>query len=321
MTIVSDNLFPKLKNNSFQTIEEYSTAMRSLDLHTSQLSKGNFNGHSKIIVSPGFQLGIRGAEAKQIQEAKIHKGKIGMIFPLVQDEYISNGKNIGPENQYIIFNGDENRIILPEKSKHVSLIINIDDLKEYYSEDETQLLIETYRAISDGIVSADKKLLLTQKLYNLLETFKQLDKSLEKNQLAYKDAYDSLFYALHNYQHAHLSRKIERTKNNERLLSRALDYIHSESLQSLTVSNVVNNIHASSRSIQYCFSDLLGISPKKYLVRLRLNAIRNELKESSPSEKTITKIANSYGVINIGRFKQDYEKFFNETPRETLINN
>lgn len=318
MTDISKESFPKLVTNSFQTIEEYSSALSGLNLDGCQLSKGDFNGRSKIVVANNFQLGIREANAKHFQNAKIDKGKIGLIFPLVKDEYINNGKSLGPEKQYIIFNGDENKIIFPEKHKHISLMININDLQKYLSEDEARILIDTFRNISTGMVSSDSKLLLTQKLYNLFETFKQTIKIPENSQLVYQDSCDSLFYALNSFQDAHTPQNIEKTKNNERLLSRALDYIHSESTQTLTVSSIVSNIHASSRSIQYCFSELLGMSPKKYLVRLRLNEIRKELNKSSPNDQTITNIANKYGVVNIGRFKQDYENFFNETPRETL---
>jgi len=320
MTIVSDNSFPKLIKSSSQTIEEYSNAIPALDLRSSQLSKGNFNGHSKLIMSQNFSLAIREADTTHIQNAKIGLGKIGMMFPLVQNEYISNGKSLGPDKQYIMFNGDENKIIYPKKHKHITLILDTNGLQKYFSEDEAQILIDTYQDMSNGMVSSDRKLLLTQKLYNLFEDFKELDKRIDKNPLAYEDAYESLFYALNNYQEAHTSKVFERIKNNERLLARALEYIHSEPLQTITVSSLVKNIHASSRSIQYCFSELLGMSPKKYLVRLRLNAIRRELNDSCPTEKTITNIANNYGVINIGRFKQDYEEFFNETPRETLFN-
>lgn len=320
MAIASSSSVPTLLKNFFQTIEEYSSTIKKLNLEGSQLSKGNFNGRSKLIATPDFQLGIRGADAKHFQNATINSKTIGMIFPLVQDEYISNGKSLGPENQYIIFDNEEKKLILPEKSKHISLMINTDELGHYFSEDETQQLISTYRDISAGMVSSDKKLLLTQKLYNLFESLKTLTSDPNVSELSYKDSYDSLFSALNNYQYAHTPRKIERTKNNERLLNRALEYIDSESLRTLTVSSLVNNIHASSRSIQYCFSELVGMSPKKYLIRLRLNAIRKELNESDPNEQTITNIANNYGVVNIGRFKQDYEQFFNETPRETLFN-
>ena len=312
--------FPTLVKNSFQTIEEYSSALSPLNLSGSQLSKGDFNGRSKTIKSNSFVLSIREADAKHFQNAQINHSIIGMIFPLVPNEYISNGKCLGPEKQYIIFRGEDNKVIFPQNHKHISLLFNTNDLYNYFSEDEVQLFIKTYQDISTGMVSSDQKLLLTQKLYNLFETFKQLDRNHINIELVYKDAYDSLFHSLFNYQQAHSSRKIDRVKNNERLLTRALEYIDSESLQTLTVSSLVNNIHASSRSIQYCFSELLGMTPKKYLVRLRLNAIRRELNESSPNEKTITNIANKYGVINIGRFKQDYEQFFNETPRETLNN-
>jgi len=320
MTVVLNDSFPTLDKNSFQSIEEYSNSLKGLQLDGCQLSKGDFNGDSSVLTANGFQLGVRESEAKHFQNATVDDKKIGMIFPLIQEEHISNGKIIGPEKQYIILHGDENRIIFPNNNKHVSLLFNTDQLDNYFSEDEVEQFMHDCQGISTSMVSSDKKLLVTQKLYNLFEDFKELDKRIDKNPLAYEDAYESLFYALNNYQDAHTSKVFERIKNNERLLARALEYIHSQPLQTLTVSSLVKNIHASSRSIQYCFSELLGMSPKKYLVRLRLNAIRKDLNDASPTEKTITNIANNYGVINIGRFKQDYEEFFNETPRETLFN-
>jgi len=51
---------------------------------------------------------------------------------------------------------------------------------------------------------------------------------------------------------------------------------------------------------------------------MRLNMIRNKLLATSPIEKTITQVASEFGVVNMGRFKQDYENFFNESPRQTL---
>ena len=320
MTIVLNDSFPTLARNSIQSIEEYSNSLRGLQLDGCQLSRGDFNGDSNLLTSQNFQLGVRESEAKHFQNATVAEKKVGMIFPLIQEEHISNGKIIGPEKQYIILHGDENRIIFPDNNKHISLLFHTDQLDNYFSEDEVQHFMTTCKDLSNSMVSSDKKLLITQKLYNLFEDFKVLDKRIDKNPLAYEDAYESLFYALNSYQEAHSSKIFERVKNNERLLARALEYIHSEPLQTITVSSLVKNIHASSRSIQYCFSELLGMSPKKYLVRLRLNAIRRELNISSPTEKTITNIANNYGVINIGRFKQDYEEFFNETPRETLFN-
>ena len=212
MTAVSNNTLPKLMKNSFQTIEEYSSALSGLDLQGSQLSTGSFNGHSEIVSAENFQLGIREAGAQHVQDAKIGNGKIGLIFPLVKDEYINNGKNLGPDKQYIIFNGDENKIIFPEKHKHISLMIDINDLQKYLSEDETKVLIDTFMDISSGLVSPDLKLLLTQKLYSLFETFKQTVKIPENSHLVYQDTCDSLFYALDGYKDAHAPKRIEKVK-------------------------------------------------------------------------------------------------------------
>jgi len=220
-------------------------------------------------------------------------------------------------SQIIAYDNAEFKVIFPEGHKHLTLHINSKELANYLSEDEIELFFNACKHIYSNKISATQKSQLTQHLCHLYVTLQQLMESSD-NLLAYQDCYDSLFYAMNNYYTFHAKEKPIKMTNRENLLAKALDYIHHADQQTITVSSLIKEINASSRSIQYCFSELLGMTTKNYLIRIRLNAIRNELLQSSPDEKTMTQIANKFGVVNIGRFKQDYETFFNEAPRETL---
>lgn len=317
MTLLTEGSIPQLVEHPVQTIKAYSAAIADLNLQGYQLGKGHFNGHSKILSADGFKLVIRSAETRHLQIGKVNHGYIAMIFPLKKLTYINNGKCLQEDSQIIRYNNAESKIICPKGHKHLTLLLNSKKLANYLNEDEMELFFNACKQLYQNKISVPRKLLLTEHLCHLYKTFKQL---LEHpcSLLAYQDCYDSLFYAVNDYHLFHNKDNPVKITNRERLLARALDYIHHSDLQTLTVSKLVKGTHASSRSIQYCFSELLGITAKNYLIRIRLNAIHNELLQSSPTEKTITQVANKFGVVNIGRFKQDYQNFFNETPRETL---
>ncbi len=317
MTLLTEGSIPQLAEHPSQTMEEYSAAIADLNLQGYQLSKGNFNGHSKILSTDGFKLIIRSADTRHLQIGQVNAGHIAMIFPLKKLTYLNNGRPQREDSQLIRYNNTESKIICPKGHKHLTLLIRSKELVNYLNEDEIELFFNTCKHLYQNKISIPRKLLLTEHLCHLYKTFKQL---LEHpcSLLAYQDCYDSLFYAVNDYHLFHSKDDPIKITNRERLLARALDYIHHSDLQTLTVSNLIKGTHASSRSIQYCFSELLGMTAKNYLIRIRLNAIRSELLQSSPTEKTITQVANKFGVVNIGRFKQDYQSFFDETPRETL---
>jgi len=306
VTLLTESSIPKLMEQSFQTMEEYSSAISGVELKGYQLSKGNFNGYSKVLSTDGFQIALRSANTQHIQIGQVKSGHIAMIFPLKSSGYICDGKLQQDDSQLIRYENIESKIICPKEHKHLTLLINSKELADYLDEDEIELFIKACKRLQQNKVSIPRKSLLTQHLYHLCETFQQLLKH-PCSLIAYQDCYDSLFYAVNNYHTFHSKENQLKITNKERLLARVLDYIHYSDLQTLSVSTLINGVHTSSRSIQYCFSELLGMSAKSYLIRIRLNAIRHELLQSSPTDKTITQVANKFGVINIGRFKQDYQ--------------
>ena len=317
MTFLTEKSIPKLTENAFQSMEEYSAAISHLKLQGRQLSKGDFNGTSHMLSADDFHIGIRTAEVKHLQTAHLDSGHIGMIFPIQSSNYIHNGKIHCDDTQIIAYDNSESTIIFPKNHKHLMLLFNSDKLDNYLSESEIELFFNACKHLAFNKVSTRHKTILTQHLCHLYKNFKNLINQ-PQNLLAYQDCYESLFYALNEYHSFHTEVDMIKISNKERLLSRALDYISHSDLKTLTASSLIKGIHASSRSIQYCFSELLGMTAKKYIIITRLNAIRSELQDSSPNEQKICTIANKFGVVNMGRFKQDYENFFNESPRDTL---
>ena len=74
----------------------------------------------------------------------------------------------------------------------------------------------------------------------------------------------------------------------------------------------------SERSLRNACHAVHGTSPKRYLTRRRMEAVRNALAEARPGEATVTRIATDHGFFELGRFAAAYTTLFGERPSDTL---
>ncbi|WP_426400012.1 helix-turn-helix domain-containing protein [Ralstonia sp. R-29] len=98
-----------------------------------------------------------------------------------------------------------------------------------------------------------------------------------------------------------------------RIVNNACEYAMAQQKCPVTVPMLCEAVHVSRRTLQYCFEDVLGISPMAYLRALRLNGVRRALCEGSGS-RAIGDIAAAWGFVNFSQFSCDYKKLFGETP-------
>ena len=74
-------------------------------------------------------------------------------------------------------------------------------------------------------------------------------------------------------------------------------------------------IGISERNLRYVFTNKIGFGPKKYIYNLKLNKVRQELKNKRDEKVNI--LANKYGFWHAGKFASDYRQLFGELPSKT----
>jgi len=74
----------------------------------------------------------------------------------------------------------------------------------------------------------------------------------------------------------------------------------------------------SERSLRNACHAVYGISPKRYMTRRRMEAVRHALAGAHPGQATVTRIATDYGFYELGRFAAIYSELFGERPSDTL---
>jgi AraC family ethanolamine operon transcriptional activator len=102
------------------------------------------------------------------------------------------------------------------------------------------------------------------------------------------------------------------------VVDRACEWmVHHEGDEALSMLEICKRVGVSQRKLNYCFQNILGISPMKYQRIARLNRTQQALKQAQPGENVFD-IASRWGFWHMGQFSQDYKKLFGELPSTTL---
>lgn len=97
-------------------------------------------------------------------------------------------------------------------------------------------------------------------------------------------------------------------------------YIHTHLNEDISVKSLAQKFNITERTLNNYFQRDLNISPKRYLMVLRLTKINNILKASHVRKGLIEETARKFGFYHMGQFAKSYKEFFGELPSETLKN-
>ena len=100
---------------------------------------------------------------------------------------------------------------------------------------------------------------------------------------------------------------------------RATDYILAHLGDPLTVSQLARELDVSRRSLEYSFARGVGLSPKQFILELRLSRCHAELLAASKETTSVAATANRLGIWHLGAFARAYCARYGELPSETLL--
>jgi AraC family ethanolamine operon transcriptional activator len=102
-------------------------------------------------------------------------------------------------------------------------------------------------------------------------------------------------------------------------LRRIEDYLEEFPNNPHTVRDLCRVANVRERTLQYAFRERFGMPPKSFLLALRLNGVRRELKNADTMSTTITDLATRWGFWHMGQFAADYRRLFGELPSATRV--
>lgn len=109
----------------------------------------------------------------------------------------------------------------------------------------------------------------------------------------------------------------ERVGHRQRSLRRALAYIEAHPREALTVESICQESACSLSTLERAFREYFCVSPKRYLMRYRLQQVRRTLKQASNAQRDIAAVASDFGFWHMSKFAADYRRMFGELPSAT----
>lgn len=109
-----------------------------------------------------------------------------------------------------------------------------------------------------------------------------------------------------------------RERVRPRLVRRAVAIIDERAHEPLTVSGIAAEVGCSVRALRYGFQSHVGMSPAKYLARIRMDRVHHELLRTSPEDGSVSEVLYRWGISHPGRFAQAYRMEYGVLPSVTL---
>jgi AraC-like DNA-binding protein len=102
------------------------------------------------------------------------------------------------------------------------------------------------------------------------------------------------------------------------IVRRIEEFMRDHAGEAIYMAQLCRAAGVSERSLRNACHTVCGTSPKRFLVRRRMEEVRHALASAHPRGSTVTRIATDHGFFELGRFAASYSAIFGERPSQTL---
>jgi len=104
-----------------------------------------------------------------------------------------------------------------------------------------------------------------------------------------------------------------------RIMQRATDYVHMHLVGDIRVTDLCAYCGVSLSTLQRIFRRELDLSPKDYILAIRLHEARRGFWDVDTKTLTIAEVAMNCGFTHMGRFSRQYRQHYGRLPSEDRI--
>ncbi|KFI05667.1 helix-turn-helix domain-containing protein [Massilia sp. BSC265] len=282
-----------------------------------QLSKGRFSGQITEALVGDIQL----FEEKTSQAVfEVGPGRSGVIalgvFAGLEGEARWRGHSVGMDHVTALSDHASLELSTPPNCTLMSVTVPLSmipagDGRTFL--DGHRLLAGAANHVHSPVLAATLRQRLGMALQTMSDTPCLLAPREARNQLVSElvglvDEYLGLATAGPGEPEARKARKV---------VSLARNYIEANPDRPLTVLDLCKQTFTCRRTLQYCFTQVIGMSPAAYLKVVRLNGLHRDLLNARGAG-TIGDMAARWGFWHLSQLSSDYKRLFGELPSETL---
>ena len=300
-------------------IDQHAAAQSEWALRYEQLSPGQFKGRIHRIRLPEVTLFREDTTQGLRQRGRLDDSVYGFAMPLNHStELFFNGQRV-PQDAIMCGKGDDVDLTTPAHFTLIAIAVKrglLNPLWERMYQKPLASWLETQLVLGTSPVKAEAVRALQLRVLAQATTMASRpydDQALRQ----LRD--DILIEWIEALPAAVDTSDLPTLQRRKKLVDKACEIMLSHTDEPLSILEICGRVGASRRKLNYCFLDVLGTSPIKYLRALRLNSVRRALRQARPGD-TIQDIASHWGFWHLGQFSQDYKHLFGELPSTTLKN-
>ncbi|WP_077033609.1 helix-turn-helix domain-containing protein [Pelomonas sp. KK5] len=308
---------PQVRQFAVSDVDEHTSQLVDWDMRYEQLDGGAFQGSFTDIRWPGVQLFIESTSRRVRQRGSLPPGAIGIGTVLAgAGELCINGTRGGPET-LIAVHGAELDFCTPAQCTLAGLVVDAPLLQA-----AALSMMPVLEPLLDGggMLALSAAGAVLAPLHALLRQV--ADTVLRRPAEAVAPLRDELL--LHTLSALDGASRFDaddlrRPDQRKRLVDRACELMMATPDDPPSLAEVCRHVGASPRKLTYCFQDVLGLSPARYIKAIRLNAVRRDLRRAAEaSDASVYDVAARWGFWHFGHFSADYKRQFAELPSQTL---
>ncbi len=304
----------------FQDFDEFAQATHAWNLNIRQLGRGSFDGNLLQFGTGDVQAAYAAFQPGTYQQGAPPQGLRTLCILSDPSSHLIWRRKTIPANAVMAF----------PPGAELDAVSTGGRLEVFTLSFSDKLLAGISQAV--GFLDLDKLLngedviaVKSQALTELRQFLHRICRELQKNPAkleTFSLRYELEFELPRKFLAALSGSREKLPKPNSRMRDLALrrieDYLEEFPNNPHTVRDICRVANVSERTLQYAFRERFGIPPKSFLLALRLNGMRRELKNADTISSTVTDLATRWGFWHMSQFAVDYRRFFGELPSETM---
>lgn len=290
-------------------IDEFACMLKNVDVENILMEKGEFKVNMTLIESPRVKISQFYINRKLIQRGGRVAGYVTFLIWDVKFSMNWRNKILGKSEIAVLWDW-EHYSLTEGGIQGFPISIKEDYLNECLVAKGYPEMISILKN-TDSVYTSD---FLLQKLRLKIPWITQ-NKNLSINELKLLievELVDDLLNCLISSYDNRVKPELLHKKFNN-----AIEYIHENLNEIISVSQVSQFVNIPERTLRYNFEKKYNISPKDFIQKLRLNAVKKRL-SANLETPIIYKIASEYNFWHMSQFTRDYKNLFGELPSETI---
>lgn len=291
-------------------IEEVEFYLRAWNLERIQMQKGFYIGSVTATHTPRMQLMRTPHSHGLLMQGDFPKGTILIAFIVTKADITFQNKIADRHEIKILKSGDEIDFLCNGESETFTIAV------------EEKFFYEAYYAYFGQDFNTYKK---DKKIHVHPQDFPQFIQGFEQwihylmqdhSQIQIEKHYEKIESEIleHIFSYIHLD---DANKLRQKFqIKKARELLHQSIKSSNNIVNLSQELGISERLLHHAFKQNYGVSPKKYLLSLRMHMVKQELLLANSDTETISSIIEKYNFFNQSTFTQAYKQMFGELPSE-----